>query len=275
MREALSAFVLPHELQKRIALDNGRLLLDEKPTTWYQSAPGTAKSKLVISCPEPPCLITDVGFCILDTTAALGELPVGTAASDGASHGSEKRAVIPGGSVAGQDCAGGDFAYADLRGVQLAGCQLRGANFRGANLRGANLRGADARDTVFDLADLTAADCTEALLQGAHLRQARLHYTSLRQAFLLSAHLEHASLQGTDFTGANCEWAWVDGLDFQEAIVSCTLFLNARGLSALAQRTIEARGGFTGERPMILGRELYAGPLPGPTIPAVEARGGT
>ena len=131
------------------------------------------------------------------------------------------------------------------------------------------LRGADARDAVFDLADLTAADCTEALLQGAHVRQARLHYACLRHAFLLSAHLEHASLQETDFTGANCEWAWVDGLDFQEAIVSCTLFLNARGLSALAQRTIEARGGFTGRRPMILGRELYEGPLSGPTTSSV------
>jgi hypothetical protein len=102
-----------------------------------------------------------------------------------------------------------------------------------------------------------------------------LHYASLRQAFLLSAHLEHASLQSTDFTGANCEWAWVEGLDFQEAIVACTLFLNARGLTALAQRTIEARGGFTGQRPMILGRELYAGPPPDLAAPAVEARGGT
>jgi uncharacterized protein YjbI with pentapeptide repeats len=173
------------------------------------------------------------------------------------------------GAGTGQDFAGGDFSYADLRGVQLAGYQLRGANFRGANLRGANLCGADARDAVFDLADLTAADCTEALLQGAHLRQARLHYASLRHAFLLSAHLEHASLQDTDFTGANCEWAWVDGLDFQGASVSCTLFLNARGLSALAQRTIEARGGFTGQRPMILGRELYEGPLPGPAASSV------
>lgn len=160
-----------------------------------------------------------------------------------------------------QDFAGGDFSYADLRGIQLAGCQLRGANFRGANLRGANLRGADARDTVFTAADLTAADCTEALLQGAHLQQARLDFASLRQAFLLSAHLEHASLQATDFTGAHCEWAWVEGLDFQDALVSCTLFLNVRGLSALAQQTIEAKGGFTGLRSMILGRELYEGPL--------------
>ena len=175
----------------------------------------------------------------------------------------ERPALISFGSIAGQDFAGGDFSYADLRGMQLAGCQLRGANFRGANLRGANLRGADARDAVFDLADLSAADCTEALLQGAHLRQARLDYASLRQAFLLSAHLEYASLRATDFTGANCEWAWLDGLDFQEARVSCTLFLNARGLSDLAQRTIEARGGFTGLRSMILGRELYEGPLPG------------
>jgi Pentapeptide repeats (8 copies) len=181
----------------------------------------------------------------------------------------ERWAVIPFGSVSGQDLAGGDFSYADLRGVQLAGCQLRGANFRGAILCGANLRGVDARDTVFDLADLTAADCTEALLQGARLRQACLHYASLRHAFLLSAHLEQASLQETDFTGANCEWAWVNGLNFQEAIVSCTLFLNARGLSTLAQHTIEVRGGFTGRRPMILGRELYEGPLPGPTASSV------
>jgi hypothetical protein len=106
------------------------------------------------------------------------------------------------------------------------------------------------------------------------LRHAHLHYASLRHAFLLSAHLEHASLQATDFTGANCEWAWVDGLDFQKAVVSCTLFLNARGLSALAQRTIEARGGFTGRRSMILGRELYEGPLPGLSASSVEARGG-
>jgi hypothetical protein len=111
-------------------------------------------------------------------------------------------------------------------------------------------------------------------LQGAHLRRACLDYASLRQAFLLSAHLEYASLQATDYTGANCEWAWVDGLDFQEAIVSCTLFLNARGLSALAQRTIEAKGGFTGLRPMILGRELYEGPLPGPAVSGIQVREG-
>jgi hypothetical protein len=101
------------------------------------------------------------------------------------------------------------------------------------------------------------------------MRRARLHYASLRHAFLLSAHLEQASLQATDFTGANCEWAWVDGLDFQDAIVSCTLFLNTRGLSAWAQHTIEVRGGFTGRRPMILGRELYEGPLPGPPVSSV------
>ena len=227
----------------------------------------------------PHCLIAGVGFCILGPTAASqGESDRVRALRElvhrMGEHTDERRALISFGSVTVQDLAGGDFSYADLRGVQLAGCQLRGANFRGANLRGANLRGADARDTVFDVADLTAADCTEALLQGAHLRQARLDYASLRQAFLLSAHLEHASLQATDFTGANCEWAWVDGLDFQQAIVSCTLFLNARGLSALAQRTIEARGGFTGLRSMILGRELYEGPLPGPAPLSVSARGG-
>jgi len=162
--------------------------------------------------------------------------------------------------IAVRDFAGCDFSYADLRGVQLAGCQVQGGNFCGANLRGANLRGADARGTVFDFADLTAADCTEALMQGARLRQARLDYTSLRHVLLLSAHLEHASLHATDFTGANCEWAWVDGLNFQRAIVSCALFLNVRGLSDVAQRIIEARGGFTGTRPMMLGRELYEGP---------------
>ena len=55
-------------------------------------------------------------------------------------------------------------------------------------------------------------------------------------------------------------WIFVDGLDFQRAIVSCALFLNVRGLSDVAQRIIEARGGFTGTRPMILGRELYESP---------------
>jgi len=46
--KAVSVFVAPHEHQKRIAIDNGDLRIDEKPTTWYQSAPGTAKSKLVM-----------------------------------------------------------------------------------------------------------------------------------------------------------------------------------------------------------------------------------
>jgi len=63
-----------------------------------------------------------------------------------------------------------------------------------------------------------------------------------------------------DFTGASLEWAWVEGVDFQSAIVSCTLFLNARGLSATASRVIESGGGFTGTRPMVLGRELYEVP---------------
>jgi len=48
MPEAVSVLVAAHERQQRIAMDNGRLT-DEKPTTWYQSAPGTAKSKLVMS----------------------------------------------------------------------------------------------------------------------------------------------------------------------------------------------------------------------------------
>jgi len=174
-----------------------------------------------------------------------------------------------------RDLAGHNFAYADLRGVQLSGCQLQGANFRGANLRGANLRGVDARGTVFDLADLTAADCTAALMQGARLRHARLDCASLRQAFLLSAHLEGASIQETDFTGANCEWVWGEGLDFQAAIVSCALFLNVRGLSAIARRTIETRGGFTGTRPMILGRELYDSPLPDTDLSPIYGGGGT
>jgi hypothetical protein len=201
-------------------MDNGNVLVYEMPITWYQSAEGTAKSKLPL-------------------WARL-----------------RKELTVV------RDLAGGDFAYADLRGVQLAGWQLQGANFRGANLRGANLRGVDARGTVFDLADLTAADCTAALMQGARLRQARLDSASFQQALLLSAHLERAAIQATDFTGANGEWAWAEGLDFQTAIVACGLFLNVRGLSAMAQRTIEVRGRFTGVRPMILGRELYESPLP-------------
>jgi uncharacterized protein YjbI with pentapeptide repeats len=82
---------------------------------------------------------------------------------------------------------------------------------------------------------------------------------SFRQAFLLSAHLEHAQVDGATFAGANLEWAWVEGVNFQEAIVSCAVLLNVRGLSAEAKRLVEARGGFTGTRPMILGRELYEG----------------
>jgi len=174
-----------------------------------------------------------------------------------------------------QDLAGYNFAYADLRGVQLQGCQLQGANFRGANLRRANLHGVDARGAVFDLADLTAADCTAALMQGARLRHTKLDSACLRQAFLLSAHLERASIRATDFTGANCEWAWGEGLDFQTAIVSCALFLNVRGLSDTAQRLIEARGGFTGARPMILGRELYETPLPDTDLSSAYGGEGT
>jgi len=160
-----------------------------------------------------------------------------------------RSALFPPWPVVVQDLAGRDLAYADLRGV-------------------------DARGTVFDLADLTAADCTAALMQGARLRHAKLDSASLRQALLLSAHLECASIQATDFTGANCEWAWGEGLDFQATIVSCALFLNVRGLSASARRTIEARGGFTGARPMILGRELYESPLSGPDLSPIGGGGG-
>lgn len=69
--------------------------------------------------------------------------------------------------------------------------------------------------------------------------------------------------------------AWGEGLDFQAAIVSCALFLNVRGLAALAQRTIEAGGGFTGMRPMILGRELYESPLSDTDLPPIYGGGGT
>jgi hypothetical protein len=45
-----------------------------------------------------------------------------------------------------------------------------------------------------------------------------------------------------------------------------------RGLSEDSRRVIEQRGGFTGMRPMILGRELYAAPLPSDiAVPSPEA----
>ena len=163
----------------------------------------------------------------------------------------------------GHEWRGGDFAAADLRGWCLAQRQLQYANFRGANLCGVSFWEADARGAIFDEADLTEADFTGALVQGACFRRARLCRASFRQALLLSAHLEHAWVQGATFTAANLEWAWVDGVDFQAAVVSCAVFLNARGLSRQAERVIEAQGGFTGTRSMILGRELYENPLPG------------
>ena len=54
-----------------------------------------------------------------------------------------------------------------------------------------------------------------------------------------------------------------------------SLFLNVHGLSDLAQCTIEARGGFTGVRPMILGRELYETPLPGTDLSPTYGGEGT
>ena len=74
---------------------------------------------------------------------------------------------------------------------------------------------------------------------------------------LLSAHLEHAEVQEADFSGANLEWAWVEGVDFNGATVACALLLNVRGLAETMRQVVEKRGGLTGTRAMILGRELY------------------
>jgi hypothetical protein len=68
-------------------------------------------------------------------------------------------------------------------------------------------------------------------------------------------------VQEAIFVGANLEWAWLEGVEFQAAEVSCALFLNVRGLSSEAEGLVEAKGGFTGTRQMILGRELYEQPL--------------
>ena len=100
---------------------------------------------------------------------------------------------------------------------------------------------------------------TGVLAQGVSLRQARLHSVSFRQGLLLSAHLEGAAVSKADFTGANLEWAWVEGVAFGDSCLSCASFLNARGLSAEVRRMIESKGGITGVRAMILGRELYEG----------------
>jgi uncharacterized protein YjbI with pentapeptide repeats len=159
-----------------------------------------------------------------------------------------------------QDLARKDFSRADLRGQTFVGAQLQYANFCGANLRGVNFCSVDARGALFDRADLTQADFTEALLQGASFRHARLVRTAFRQALLISAHLEQAFVQETDFAGANLEWAWVAGLTFHTAIVWCAVLLNVRGLSDQAREVVEAQGGFTGRRTMILGRELYDTP---------------
>lgn len=163
------------------------------------------------------------------------------------------------------DGAGGNWAGADLRGRNFNKAQLQHANFHCANLRGAQFRLVDARGAIFDDADLTAADFTGALLQGARFRGAQLHRAVFRQAFLLSAHLEQARVQGATFAGANLEWAWLEGVEFHEVEVACALFLNVRGLSPKTAALLEAQGGFTGTRQMILGRELYEQPLPAAT----------
>jgi uncharacterized protein YjbI with pentapeptide repeats len=139
----------------------------------------------------------------------------------------------------------------------LAGAQLQDTDFRGADLRGVCCRQADARGAIFDGVNVSNADFTGALLQGARFRQCCLHEVSFRQALLLSAHLEGAAVDTADFTGANLEWAWIDGVDFRRAVVTSALFLNVRGLAEDSRLAIEQRGGFTGRRPMILGRELY------------------
>ena len=157
------------------------------------------------------------------------------------------------------DWARKNFAAIDLRGHKLAGAQLQFTNFRGADLRGADLRQADVRGAIFDQANLTGADLTGVLAQGASFRQARLHSVSFRQGLLLSAHLEGATVCKADFAGANLEWAWVEDVAFGDSCLSCASFLNARGLSAGVRCMIESKGGITGVRTMILGRELYEG----------------
>jgi uncharacterized protein YjbI with pentapeptide repeats len=160
-----------------------------------------------------------------------------------------------------RDLARWNFCRAQLGGEDFAGAQLQDAVFAQANLQGANLQGADARGADFRQADLTGADLTGALLQGARLQRAILRRACCRQALLLSAHLEYASVSEADFTAANLEWAWVQGVDFRQAILTCALLLNVRGFSDATRRLVEIRGGFTGTRAMILGRELYESPL--------------
>lgn len=46
LRDAVGTLVGPRERQQCIGMDNGNVLVYEMPTTWYQSAEGTAKSKL-------------------------------------------------------------------------------------------------------------------------------------------------------------------------------------------------------------------------------------
>lgn len=171
------------------------------------------------------------------------------------------------------DWARKHFGPVNLHGWSFAKAQVQYANFQGADLRGVSFREADARGAIFDDADLTETDFTGALLQGASFRRACLHRASFQQALLLSAHLEHAGVQGATFAGANLEWAWVAGVDFCAAVVSCAVFLNVRGLAEEARRVLETQGGFTGCRPMRLGRELYETPLPHETGAATPMEG--
>jgi len=46
LRDAVGTLVVPPERQSCIGIDSGNFLVYEIPTTWYQSAEGTAKSKL-------------------------------------------------------------------------------------------------------------------------------------------------------------------------------------------------------------------------------------
>jgi hypothetical protein len=70
MLEAVSFLGTPHERQKRRVTNSGNLLVYEMSPTWYQSAQGTAKSKLARLLSSRHYLTSIVGFYILDSARA-------------------------------------------------------------------------------------------------------------------------------------------------------------------------------------------------------------
>jgi len=113
-----------------------------------------------------------------------------------------------------------------LVGVDVDGAFLQGVHLKKAGMARANLNAVDARDSHFELSDLSYANLTSANFRHGDFSRANLEHADLGDAYLVGATLAGAKLGGANLKSADLTNCDLSGVVWQgiESMQSANVF---------------------------------------------------